>query len=133
LRHERFLACISSNERSARMVIRKTARLASYYNGKWCVLYVQTPLESPDKIALDKQRFLINNFKLATELGAEVVNIKHAKVADCILEQALLRQVTTICMGKPKLGWFSLVFSRGVLRRLLGKLNAHPFDVVILT
>ena len=34
-RHEKFLACISSNERTAKTVIRKTARLANYYNCKW--------------------------------------------------------------------------------------------------
>ncbi len=67
-RREKFLACISSNEKTARHVIRKTARLASYYNSKWFVLYVQTPSESQDKIALDKRRYLINNFKLATEM-----------------------------------------------------------------
>ncbi|MDH6600093.1 two-component system sensor histidine kinase KdpD [Myroides gitamensis] len=66
----RFMACISSNDKHAKNVIRKTARLASYLNSKWYVLYVQTPKEHPDKIALDKQRHLINNFKLATELGA---------------------------------------------------------------
>ena len=32
LRHERFLACISSNEKTAKEIIRKTARLANYYN-----------------------------------------------------------------------------------------------------
>ncbi len=58
LRHERFLACISSNEKNSKEIIRKTARLASYYNSKWYVLYVQTPKESGDKIALDKQRHL---------------------------------------------------------------------------
>ena len=66
LKHERFLACISSNEKTAKTVIRKTARLANYYHSKWYVLYIQTPKESPDKIPLDKQRHLINNFKLAT-------------------------------------------------------------------
>ena len=40
---ERFMACISSNHEIARMVIRKTARLASYYHSNWYVLYVQTP------------------------------------------------------------------------------------------
>ena len=49
-RHERFLACISSNHEIAQNIIRKTARLASYYNSKWYVLYVQTPKESSDKI-----------------------------------------------------------------------------------
>lgn len=76
LKHEKFLACISSNEKTARVVIRKTARLANYYSSKWYVLYVQTPKESLDKITLAKQRHLINNFKLATELGAEVIKVK---------------------------------------------------------
>ena len=68
-RHEHFLACISSNHEIAQSIIRKTARLASYYNSKWYVLYVQTPKESADKIPLAAQRHLINNFKNATELG----------------------------------------------------------------
>lgn len=76
LRHDRFLACISSNDKTAKAIIRKTARLANYYNSKWVVLYVQTPEENADKIALDKQRHLINNFKLATELGAEIIKKK---------------------------------------------------------
>jgi two-component system sensor histidine kinase KdpD len=62
LKHERFLACISSNEKTARKVIRKTARLANYYNSKWYVLYVQISSEHADKIPLDIQRHLINNF-----------------------------------------------------------------------
>ncbi len=41
-RHERFMACISSNHEIAQHIIRKTARLASYYNSKWFLLYVQT-------------------------------------------------------------------------------------------
>src|SRR5580704_6814307 len=55
-RHCRFLACISSNHEIAQRIIRKTARLASYYNSTWFVLYVQTPAEDPDKIPLDVQR-----------------------------------------------------------------------------
>src|SRR5271163_2596776 len=35
LRTERFLACISSNHEVAKKVIRKTARLASYYRSRW--------------------------------------------------------------------------------------------------
>ena len=88
LRHERFLACISSNEKTAKKVIRKTARLANYYHSKWFVLYVQTPNERSDKIALDKQRHLINNFKLATELGAEIIKVENSSLSKAIIEQA---------------------------------------------
>src|SRR6478672_3832082 len=61
-RHDRFLACISSNHEVAQRIIRKTARLASYYNSTWYVLYVQTLKESSHKIGLAEQRHLINNF-----------------------------------------------------------------------
>src|SRR5690606_15783062 len=86
LRSERFLACISSNEQKAKTVIRKTARLASYYNGQWYVLYVQTHKEANVKIPLDKQRYLINNLKLATELGGTVLQIQHKNVPLAISE-----------------------------------------------
>ena len=88
LKAERFLACISSNHEIARKVIRKTARLASYYNSKWILLYVQTRKEEGDKIGLAAQRHLINNFKLATELGAEVIRKKHNNSAKAIFETA---------------------------------------------
>jgi two-component system sensor histidine kinase KdpD len=75
LKHKRFLACISSNDITAKTVIRKTARLANYYHSKCYVLYVQKPEENASNIALNKQRHLINNFKLSTELGAEIIKI----------------------------------------------------------
>lgn len=133
LRHEKFLACISSNEHTARHVIRKTARLASYYNSKWFVLYVQTPAESPQKIALDKQRHLINNFKLATELGAEVIRVSHSRVAKAIMEEATSRGITTICIGKPHLNLLKVILATAVFNELLQKLSATDIDLVILS
>lgn len=43
VRHERFLACISSNEKTPRRIIRKAARLATRYNTSFVALYVQIP------------------------------------------------------------------------------------------
>lgn len=44
LRHEKFLVCISSNEKTPRRMIRKTARLASYYNtGLYYVVCPNSP------------------------------------------------------------------------------------------
>jgi two-component system sensor histidine kinase KdpD len=34
----------------------------------------------------DKQRHLINNFKLATQLGAEVIKVQNTHITDAILE-----------------------------------------------
>lgn len=133
LRHERFLACISSNDHTARAIIRKTARLASYYNSQWYVLYVQTPKESPNKIALDKQRHLINNYKLATELGAEVIIKENPNVAKTIAEVAEEKEVTTICVGNPHLTIFALIMATNTFNELLKKLKSLDIDLVILS
>ncbi len=133
LKHERFLACISSNEKTAKTVIRKTARLANYYHSKWYVLYVQTPNESPDKIQLDKQRHLINNFKLATELGAEIIKVESSTVSKAIIEQATERKITTICVGKPHLNLLKIILATNVFNELLKKLSSNDIDLVILS
>jgi two-component system sensor histidine kinase KdpD len=133
MRNERFLACISSNHETAKKVIRKTARLASYYHSRWVLLYVQTPKEDGDKIGLAAQRHLINNFKLATELGAEVIREKQSNIAKGIMEVAARHQITTICIGKPHLNLYKVIMSTAVFNQLLTKLAASDIDVVILS
>ncbi|MBK7681816.1 MAG: sensor protein KdpD [Bacteroidia bacterium] len=133
LRHDRFLACISSNDKTAKAIIRKTARLANYYNSKWVVLYVQTPEENADKIALDKQRHLINNFKLATELGAEIIKKESKNIAKSISEVAEEREITTICIGKPHFNLFTFILATNTFNELLKKLKSLDIDIVILS
>ena len=133
LKHERFLACISSNDSTAKTVIRKTARLANYYHSKWYVLYVQKPDESASNIPLDKQRHLINNFKLATELGAEIIKIESDSIARTIVEQAEKLGISTVCMGKPHLSLIRIILATNVFNELLNKLSSNNIDLVILS
>lgn len=133
LKKERFMACISSNHEIARKVIRKTSRLAAYYGSKWYVLYIQTPKEEMDKIGLAAQRHLINNFKLAAELGGEVIKIKTANIAKGIADATLQYEVTTLCIGKPHLNLFNIILNTAVFNQLLKKLSAAEVDIVILS
>ncbi len=132
-RHEKILTCISTNEEVARNVIRKSARLASYYNAQWSVLYVETPKESPDRIALDAQRHLINNFKLAMELGANVERIKSKAIAQCIADFVEQHDITTVCIGKPTLSLMNIILATNVFNQLLKKLAANDTDLIILS
>lgn len=154
LRREKFLACISSNQKAAGRIIRRTARLANYYQSEWYVLYVQTPRERVDRIPLDKQRHLINHFKLAVELGAEVIqaqsadagegkpivglplkvlNLAQANVADAILEVVRKRSITTVCIGKPHFNLFQIILRTNVFNRLLNALSVSNVDLIILS
>ena len=132
-RPERILACISSNERVARHVIRKTARLAGYYNARWWVLYVQTPAETPDKISLAAQRHLLNHFKLAIESGAEVLRVEGESAAAAILEKAAELEITTICIGKPHLSIRQIFWNTSILISLLKTHGDRDIDIVILS
>jgi two-component system, OmpR family, sensor histidine kinase KdpD len=132
-RQERVMCCISSNSGIAKTVIRKTARLASYYNAKWYVLYVQTPSESADNIGLAAQRHLINNFKLATEMGADVVRVKNANVGKGIVEAAEEKKITTLCIGKPHISLIKLILRTAIFNELLKKLGQSDIDLVILS
>ncbi|MGJ1206265.1 sensor protein KdpD [Sphingobacterium lactis] len=132
-KRERFMVCIGTEEKKAKNLIRKTARLASYYQAMWFVLYVQTPKEASDKIPLDKQRYLINNFKLATELGGQVLQVKGRHVYDHIVEQVIRMEITTLCVGRPKWPWFRVLWVMGNFKRLLHRLEKVQVDLIILS
>jgi two-component system sensor histidine kinase KdpD len=133
LRHERFLACISSSPDTAKMIIRKTARLASYYNSKWYVLYVQTRSEDANRIKLSIQRHLINNLKMATEMGAEVIQVKSNNIPASIVKVAEEKQITTICIGLPRLRLWQILTRTSSFNRLIKKLHGSDIDLVMLS
>jgi two-component system sensor histidine kinase KdpD len=132
-RREHLLACISANHVIAQRIIRKSARLASYYNSQWYVLYVQVPAESSDKIPLAAQRHLINNFKNATELGGEVIQIKASNITEAILRVVDEKQITTLCIGKPHLNLWQIILSTSIFNNLLKTLSKRDVDLVILS
>ena len=132
-RPEKILTCISTNGATGKALIRKSARLANYYNSKWYILYVQTPAESTNKIPLDRQRHLINNFKLAAELGAEVIQRSDKNIATAIAAVAEERNITTICIGKPHLSLLKIILSTNIFNQLLKKLSQLDIDLVILS
>ena len=132
IRHERFMACISSHEKSPRRIIRKVARLATRYNTSFIALYVQTPRESMDRIDLASQRYLLNHFKLVAELGGEVVQVQSKDILKSIVDVCREKQITTICMGSPNLRIpkvFSTVFG---YKKFLADLAQANVDLIIL-
>lgn len=133
IKHMNFMACIGSNGHKANHIIRKTARLSSYYSGEWYVLYVQTPKESMDKIALHSQRKLINSYKLAVELGGQVIQVKHSDVPKAIISEAIRMNVATVCVGMPKLNWFRMFLHIGKYNHLMKTFKKQGIDLIVLS
>lgn len=132
-RQDKFLCCISSNEKTTKMLIRKTARLANYYNSKWYVLYVRQKKEDPNKIPLDRQRHLLNSFKLTIELGGEVIQKEGNSVAKAIYEESQKLEITTICIGKPTFRPIPLIFGKNFFSELLTYMSKQDIDLLILS
>lgn len=132
VRHEKIMVCISTNEKTPRKLIRKAARLAIHYNTQFMVLYVQTPKESADRIPLAVQRHLLNHFKLATELGGEVIQLQKSNAIDGIIEACTNNHITKCCIGKPELSFFSAFFSIMNYKKLVDYLSTSNIDLIIL-
>ena len=132
VRHEKFMACISSHEKTPRRIIRKAARLATRYNTTFVALYVQTPRESMDRIDLASQRHLLNHFKLVAELGGEVVQVQSKDVLGSIVRTCRERQITTICMGSPRLRASNALCAVFTYKKFLANLAQANVDLIIL-
>ena len=132
VRHEKLMACISSHEKTPRRIIRKAARLATRYNTTFVALYVQTPRESMDRIDLASQRHLLNHFKLVAELGGEVVQVQSKDVLGSIVRTCRERQITTICMGSPRLRVSNAFCAVFAYKKFLANLAQANVDLIIL-
>lgn len=130
IHRELYLACISSNEKTPRNVIRHTARLASRYNTGFMALYVQMPSESPDKINLSVQRHLLNHFKLVTELGGELIQVASSDIIQAIIDICRERHVSSVCIGQPTFNW-SKIFKIHRYAYFLRNLSAMDIKLII--
>ena len=128
---EKILACISTNNEGAKNIIRKTARLATYYGFKWCILYVQTSREDIDKINLASQRHLLNNFKLATELGGEVIKKAGDNIGKIVAETAKEQESSLIIIGKPHFSLMSFMLNRNLIQKILK--YSKDTDIIIVS
>jgi two-component system sensor histidine kinase KdpD len=133
LRHEHFLACISSNEKSPRHIIRKVARLTTRHNASFSILYVRTPREQTDNISLADQRHLINNFKLATQLGGNVIQFDAKNVIEGIISVSLSHAITTVCIGRPRISWKNMIQTAVHYRHLFNSLAKSKIDLIIMS
>ena len=133
LYHEYLMAVIASSENRARRVIRKTARLATHMNAAFIVLYVQSDKEDMNRIPLANQRYLINNFNLASELGGEVVRVHSNRYIETIVNVCQKRKISTVCISVSRFSLYSLFVTALRFRYLLNRLAKLNVDLIILS
>ncbi|WP_173709801.1 ATP-binding protein [Clostridium beijerinckii] len=113
-----ILACISSSPSSSR-VIRTARRMAEAHHSKWIAFYVETT-KSKNLNKKDKES-LSANFKLAEELGGEIVTVYSDDIVEQIIQYAKFRNVTKIIIGKnhKKPNNFFHSYARDIVDKLM--------------
>ncbi|HET9135661.1 MAG TPA: sensor protein KdpD, partial [Candidatus Kapabacteria bacterium] len=129
----RIAVCLSENKEMAELLIRKTARLAERFDVQWYVVFVETPDLAAEKIDLAVQRHLINNFKLATELGAHVDTIKNPDAVKAIGEYARQKNIQLLVVGKPAPKRFPKLLGSTIVDKLIDELEQDEIDIQIVS
>ena len=94
---------------------------------------VQGDREADDRIPLARQRYLINNLNLATELGGEVRRIRSNSPVESIAGVCREQKINIVCIGRPEFSLFSLLKSAIRLRRQTVRLSRMNFDLFIFS
>ena len=128
-----IVTALSSNADSGKKLIRKSSRLVALYNSKWFVLYIQTDKEKVDKIDTKVQRLLLNNFKLATELGAEVIELNSNDIAGAIVGFAKKQEAGLIVIGKPGFNFFYNINPGNFFRKLSSLSSNEGIDILLVS
>ena len=100
---EAVMVAISSSPTDAEALIRRGVRMANQLGSPCYVVYVRRPKESPTRIDAGIQRQLQHNLQLATRLGAEVVQLEGADIAETLVNFASERNVRHAIFGKSRL------------------------------
>ena len=96
---EKILVCISASPFSTQL-IRIAKRMAERVHGEWFAVHVETLHRFP--ISEAEKDSMVKNFRLAEELGAEIIGLTGNNVVEEILELARKRNVSQIIIGKPE-------------------------------
>ncbi len=128
-----IVTALSSNYDAGRKLIRKSSRLVAMYNSKWFVLYIQTDKEKIEKIDTKVQRQLLNNFKLAAELGAEVVELNSNKIAPAIVDFAKTKEAGLIVIGRPDFNFIYNLNPGNFFRELSSLTSKEDIDILMVS
>ena len=128
---DRILVAMSSNPPYTAALLRKASRIAGRLNSDWYCVYVQTPDESAERIDSTIQRHLVSNIQLAQSMGAEIVKLVDANVADALSRFAVERGVTLLIVGQSSRSLWHRLRRGSVVDRLVA--NDRGLDVLVVS
>lgn len=110
---ERLLVAINHHPYSQQL-IRTTRRLAAALHAPWSAVYV----DNGEALDDEEAAMLVKNFKIARELGAEVITTQDPDIAAGIQRVAEQKRITQIIVGKSLRKKIANFFKRSPVDRL---------------
>lgn len=129
---EKVMVCITSRG-NAKKLLRIGSRIAGRLASDWYAVYVESPREGPGRIDPKDQVELMDNVRLAEELGAKFVRIKSSRVADSLIEFARREGITHVIFGQSARSRWNILLHGSVINRFLNETRNANVHVVALT
>lgn len=128
---EKVMVAIASRG-SAKKLLRIGSRIAGRLASDWYAVYVEIPNEEPGRIKPRDYSALQENIRFAEELGAKVVKLKAAKVADALIEFAQREGFTHVVFGQTSRSRWDIVLHGSIINRFLDEVRDATVQVVPL-
>src|SRR5215470_1305075 len=128
---EKVMVAIASRG-GAKKLLRIGSRIAGRLATDWYAVYVETPREEPGRINPQDYVSLAESLRFAEELGAKVVKLKGANVADALIDFARREGVTLVIFGQTARSRWDILLRGSVINRFLNEVRDATVQVVPL-
>lgn len=126
---ERVMVCISPSP-SAKKLIRRGARIARRYKCEWMVVGVNCTHIFAPKLTSKDREMLDAHFKLAKQLGAEIVTLTGKSVSGELSKFAQERHITQIIIGHATRTKLQTLVRGSTVSKLLKKAKNIEIHVI---
>jgi two-component system, OmpR family, sensor histidine kinase KdpD len=117
---------------SAKRILRAGARVAGRLATDWVAVYVETPKEQPGRIDPQAYAALQENIRFAKDLGARIVKLKGARVADALIDYARKEGITHVIFGQSARSRWDVMLHGSTINRFLREVRDASVHVVPL-
>ena len=127
---EKVMVCMASRG-SAKKLLRIGSRIAGRLAAEdWFAVYVETPAEEPGNIKPEAYAALQENISFAETLGANVIRLKGANVADALTKFACENAVTHVVFGQSARTRWQIFWKGSIINRFLAEVKDATVQVV---
>lgn len=115
---EKVMVCISSNQ-NAKKLIRRGARISKSYKCDWIVVDVDCTNVFAPKIIESDKKLLESHYKLAKQLGAEVLTLTGKSISGELVRYAVNHNITQIIIGHSTRSNLQTILRGSTVHKLL--------------